>query len=211
MNHSRTLAAAGLVAIILAACGSSSASPSASPSASQAESVAPSESAAESPGIGLPSFSAGVVAELEALIPDEIGGATMQKFSMRGDQFLTSGQEDPTTARFLEELGVSPNDVSIAFGFGFAPDFTSGAAMFVFRAEGASEDRLLQVFKDSMDEDRDVPLEWTTVTIAGHQVESATDADADDQAMFLYAKGELLYFVSTTDPAAAEEVIAGLS
>ena|SRR3990170_2570957 len=206
MNRSRTLVVAGLVAIVLAACGSSSVSPS----ASQAESVAPSESAAESPGIGLPSFSAGVVAELEALIPDEIGGVTMQKFSMRGDQFLTSGQEDPTTARFLEELGVSPNDVSIAFGFGFAPDFTSGAAMFVFRAEGASEDRLLQVFKDSMDEDRDVPLEWTTVTIAGHQVESATDADADDQAMFLYAKGELLYFVSTTDPAAAEEVIAGL-
>ena len=206
MNRSRTVVVAGLVAIILAACGSSSASPS----ASQAESVAPSESAAESPGIGLPSFSAGVVAELEALIPDEIGGVTMQKFSMRGDQFLTSGQEDPTTARFLEELGVSPNDVSIAFGFGFAPDFTSGAAMFVFRAEGASEDRLLQVFKDSMDEDRDVPLEWTTVTIAGHEVESATDADADDQAMFLYAKGELLYFVSTTDPAAAEEVIAGL-
>jgi hypothetical protein len=206
MNRSRTLVVAGLVAIVLAACGSSSASPS----ASQAASVAPSESAAESPGIGLPSFSAGVVAELEALIPDEIGGATMQKFSMRGDQFLASGQEDPTTARFLEELGVSPNDVSIAFGFGFAPDFTSGAAMFVFRAEGASEDRLLQVFKDSMDEDRDVPLEWTTVTIAGHEVESATDADADDQAMFLYAKGELLYFVSTTDPAAAEEVIAGL-
>ena len=206
MNRSRTLVVAGLVAIVLAACGSSSVSPS----ASQAESVAPSESAAESPGIGLPSFSAGVVAELEALIPDEIGGVTMQKFSMRGDQFLTSGQEDPTTARFLEELGVSPNDVSIAFGFGFAPDFTSGAAMFVFRAEGASEDRLLQVFKDSMDEDRDVPLEWTTVTIAGHEVESATDADADDQAMFLYAKGELLYFVSTTDPAAAEEVIAGL-
>jgi hypothetical protein len=206
MNRSRTLVVAGLVAIVLAACGSSSASPS----ASQAASVAPSESAAESPGIGLPSFSAGVVAELEALIPDEIGGATMQKFSMRGDQFLASGQEDPTTARFLEELGVSPNDVSIAFGFGFAADFTSGAAMFVFRAEGASEDRLLQVFKDSMDEDRDIPLEWTTVTIAGHEVESATDADADDQAMFLYAKGELLYFVSTTDPAAAEEVIAGL-
>src|SRR3990172_1028524 len=206
MNRPRTVVVAGLVAIILAACGSSSARPS----ASQAESVAPSESAAESPGIGLPSFSAGVVAEVEGLILEEIGGATMQKFSMRGDQFLTSGQEDPTTARFLEELGVSPNDVSIAFGFGFGADFTSGAAMFVFRAEGASEDRLLQVFKDSMDEDRDVPLEWTTVTIAGHQVESATDADADDQAMFLYAKGELLYFVSTTDPAAAEEVIAGL-
>ena len=135
MNRSRTLVVAGLVAIVLAACGSSSASPSASQSAS----VAPSASAAESPGIGLPSFSAGVVAELEALIPDEIGGATMQKFSMRGDQFLTSGQEDPTTARFLEELGVSPNDVSIAFGFGFAPDFTSGAAMFVFRAEGATD------------------------------------------------------------------------
>lgn len=207
MNRSRTLVTAGLTAIILAACGSSSASPS----ASQAASVAPSESAAESPDIGLPSFSAGVVAELEALIPDEIGGATMQKFSMRGDQFLTSGQEDETTARFLAELGVSPNDVSIAFGFGFGADLTSGAAMFVFRAEGASEDRLLQVFKDSMDEDRAVPLEWTTVTIAGHQVESATDAEADDQAMFLYAKGELLYFVSTTDPAAAEEVIAGLS
>src|SRR3972149_1486189 len=165
MNRSRTLAAAGLTAIILAACGSSpanpAANPSAGPAASQAASVAPSESAGESPDIGLPSFSAGVVAELEALIPDEIGGATMQKFSMRGDQFLTSGQEDPTTARFLAELGVSPNDVSIAFGFGFGADFTRGAGVFVFRAEGASEDRLLQVFKDSMDEDRGAPRGWT--------------------------------------------------
>lgn len=204
MNRSRILVAAGLAAIILAACGSSSASPS----ESQLGSVAPSPS--ESADIGLPSFPQGEVAELEALIPDEIGGATMQKFSMRGDQFLTSGQEDEITATFLADLGVSPDDVAIAFGFGFGADFSSGAAMFVFRADGASEDRLLQVFKSSMDQDRDVPLEWTTVTIAGHQVESATDAEADDQAMYLYARGELLYFVSTTDPAAAEEVIAGL-
>lgn len=207
MNRFRTLTAAGLLAVAIAACGPASQSPSDEPTPSPSE-AAP--SASESSDITLPSFSEGVVAELEALIPDEIGGVTMQRASMRGDQFLTSGQVDDTTAKFLADLGVAPEDVSMAFGFGFNADFTSGAAMFVFRAEGSSEDRLLAVFKESMDTDRETPLEWTTVTVAGHQVESATDATADDQAMFLYAKGDLLFFISTTDPAAAEEVIAGL-
>jgi hypothetical protein len=204
VNRFRTLAIVGLLAVFAAACGSSSPSPTPEPTATPTPTDGlPSEG-------GFPSFSEGVVAELEALIPETIGEVAMSRSSMRGDQFLTSGTADPQTEAFLEALGVDPEDVSVALGFGFSADMAQGAAMFVFRANGASEDALLTAFKASMDADLDEPMAWTPVNLGGKDVETSGTVEEDGQVTYLYANGDTLFFVSSTDAAAAEGVIAGL-
>ena len=134
---------------------------------------------------------------------------TLQKLSMRGNEFANSSSASAEAEEFLRSLGVSPDDVSVAIGFGISPDSGSGAAVFVFRAEGADSGRLLQTFKDATDAERDTPLDWESVTVGGKQVERATDPEQDNR-VYLYVTGDLLVFVATANEDDAAEVLAGL-
>ncbi len=203
--HSLRLTAALVALGLLAACASASASPEASALPSVPASVAPSES-----GNPLPSFTSGEVPELEALIPDQVGEIVMQKLSMRGAEFLSGDSTDPAVEQFLTDLGVAPEQITLAFGFGVGPDLTDSAAIFVFRADGAGPDRLLRVYRESLDRERDTPLEWQPVTAGGKRALVAVDPGQDDRAIYLYATGDILFVVSATDPADSETVLAGL-
>jgi hypothetical protein len=201
----RTTGALAAILIILAACGPAASGESDEPSS--AASVAQSVGAQESQGGPEPSFSAGLVADLEALIPDTVGDLTMQKTSMQGNQYLLDPDSDPATVQFLQDVGVSPNDISMAIGFGFNEDFSSNAAMFVVRAEGANSDALLNAFKNAMDSDTASPLEWSNATVGGKQVQ-VSSADSGDT--YLYVKGDTVFWITASDPANAEEVLSDL-
>jgi len=196
------MAAILLLALPVAACSSGGASTSTTPSATVEPSAADSGAGAEP---SLPSEAQ----DLEALIPDTVGGVTLQKLSMRGNEFANSGSASAEAEEFLRNLGVSPDDVSVAIGFGVSADNSSGAAVFVFRAEGADSDRLLQTFKDATDAERDAPLDWESVTVGGKQVERATDPEQGNR-VYLYVTGDLLVFVATSNEDDAAEVLAGL-
>ena len=147
--------------------------------------------------------------DLEALIPDTIGGVALQKLSMRGNEFANDPSASAEVEDFLRNLGVSPEDVSVAIGFGLSQDTGSGVAVFVFRAEGADSGRLLQTFKDATDAERDTPLQWESVNIGGKQVERATDPEQGNN-VYLYVNGDLLVFVATTNEDDAAEVLGGM-
>lgn len=203
------LAAILLLAFAVAACSSGGAStsptpsvPASSPSATSAEPSAASSESAE------PSLPSGAE-DLEALIPDTIGGVTLQKLSMRGNEFANSGSASPEAEEFLRNLGVSPDDVSVAIGFGVSAESGTGVAVFAFRAEGADSGRLLQTFKDATDAERDAPLAWESVNIGGKQVERATDPEQNNR-VYLYVTGDLLVFVATTNEDDAAEVLGGM-
>ena len=206
MNSLRAaLAAILLLALAAAACSSGGASASPTPSAS-VPSVEP--SIASSSEGALPSLPSGAE-DLEALIPDTIGGVALQKLSMRGNAFANSGGASAEAEEFLRTLGVSPEDVSVAIGFGLSTDTDSGVAVFVFRAEGADSDRLLQAFKDATDAERETPLEWESVNIGGKQVERAADPEQNNR-VYLYVKDDLLAFVATTNEDDEAEVLGGM-
>jgi hypothetical protein len=197
------LAAILLLAAATAACSSSTTSPTPTveaPSPSLAES-----SASEGALPSLPSSAQ----DLEALIPDTVGGVALQKLSMLGNEFANSGSASAEAEEFLRNLGVSPEDVAVAIGFGVAPDSGSGVAVFAFRAEGADSGRLLQTFKDATDAERETPLDWETVNVGGKQVERATDPEQNN-SVYLYVNGDVLVFVATTSEDDAAEVLAGL-
>jgi hypothetical protein len=196
------LAAILLLAVAIGACSSGSTSPTPTveaPSPSLAES-----SASEGAVPSLPSSAK----DLEALIPDTVGGVALQKLSMLGDEFANSGTS-AEAEEFLRNLGVSPEDVAVAIGFGVAPDSGSGVAVFAFRAEGADSGRLLQTFKDATDAERETPLEWETANVGGKEVERATDPEQDN-SVYLYVNGDVLVFVATTSEDDAAEVLSGL-
>ena len=205
MNRLRTIGAFGALLIVLAACGPAASGSGEASSDASSEAPAASEPGS-SDGGPQPSFSAGLVADLEAIIPQTVAGLTMQIESMQGNDYLLQG-DDPATVKFLEDLGVAPSDVSMAFGFGFSSDFEDSAGMFVFRAEGADSGRLLSVFKESMDAERDEPLTWTSTTLAGKQLETAVDADANS---YLYVKDDILVWFFASNAEIAEELASNL-
>jgi hypothetical protein len=204
VNRFLTLAVTAVAGFVLVACGPAATDSSSEPSS--AESAAVSQAAASSGDGVQPSFTEGAVADLEALIPDNVGDLAMQKTSTKGDEFLTSSDADPAVAKFVNDLGVSPSDISIAIGFGFSADASSSLGMFVFRASGADTNRLIAAFKEANDADRDAPLTWSGTTVGGKQVESAVDGET---TYYLYAKDDVLFFLSG-DPTSTEEAISGL-
>lgn len=205
MNRFRTIALTAVAGLVLVACGPA-ASGSQSQGASEAASQPASQGAGQSQGGPQPSFSAGIAADLEALIPDTVGALTIQKTSMRGNEYLLSPDSDPETVKFLNDLGVSPNDVSMAFGFGFDADGNS-LVMFVIRARGASPDKLATAFKEASQSGAASPLEWADATVSGKRVQTAA---SDGGTTYLYATGDMVIFLTASDPAAAEQIIGDL-
>jgi hypothetical protein len=183
------VAAILLIAFAVAACSGGSASPSPTPSPS-----------AEPPS---------GTEDLGALIPDTVGGITLQKRSMRGDEFSSSEDASAEVQEFLRTLGVSPDDVSVAIGFGLSTESGSVVAVVVFRAEGADSGRLLQSFKDATDAERETPLEWESANVGGKQVERAIDTEQDNR-VYLYVNDDLLALVVTTNEEHAAEVLGGM-
>ena len=205
MNRSQTISAVAALAIILVACGPAASNGSSKPS-SQPSTVA-STGAQPSGGGPEASFGEGVVAELEALIPDTIGDLTMKKSSFRGNDYLVAPGSDPDTVKLIQDLGVSPSDISMAIGFGFSADFTSSVAMFVFQAKGASSDALVTAVKGSLGSSAGSPQEWSSATVGGKHVETAGQ---DGGNTYLYVKGDILIWLTVSDPATAATILNGL-
>ncbi len=200
MHRFQTPAATVVVGVVLIACGST-ASQSTSPT------TVPSQAAQSSGGGAGPSFTAGAVADLEALIPRTAGGVTLTKASMQGNDYLVSGNADPATVKFLQDLGVAPKDISMAYGIGFSADASSSVAMFVFRASGANSDQLLAAFKTASNANTSSPQQWSSTNVGGKQVEASTSGS---ETTYLYVKGDVLFFVGASDPAVAAGILNGL-
>jgi hypothetical protein len=176
--------------------------------ASEAPSANTQPIAAGSSGSALPSLPSNAK-DLEALIPGKVGGITLQGLSMRGDEFVSSGGATQETQKFLEGLGVATDDVAVAAGFGSSTDTGGALVVFIFRANGAGAERLLSVFKEALNSDRDEPLVWEAASVSGKQVERAADTKQAGQ-VYVYAQGDVLFYVAATreqDAAAALEAL----
>ncbi len=170
MNRFRTIAITAIAGFVLVACGpAASQSVEPEPDGSQAAG----QSAGESQGGPEPSFSAGLVADLEALIPDTVADLTMQKASMQGNEYLVDPDGDAAMQQFLQDAGVSPSDISMAFGYGYNADFSSNAFMFVVRAEGANSNALVPAFQQAMQADAETAMQWSSANVGGKQVQQS--------------------------------------
>jgi hypothetical protein len=205
VNRFTTAALVSLVAVVVTACGSSTNSASPSPVATPSATAQSSGS-----GIAVPSLPSSAK-DLEALIPDTVGTITLQKASMTGNEFVGSGNASQEAQDFLTGLGVSTDDVSVAIGFGADVSGSGDAvAVLLFRANGASSDRLLSLFKDATNRERKTPLVWQTASLGDKQVEKAADPEQGTGSVYLYATGDLLAFVTAGDDTKATEALSAL-
>jgi hypothetical protein len=198
VNRFLTIVLTAVAGLVLVACGPAASSSSSGPSSAASVSASSSD-------IAVPSFTEGAVADLEALIPDMVGTLNLRKTSMAGSEFLV-GQDDPATTKFIEDLGVSPSAISIAVGTGSSTDGSARLVIIAFRAAGTSTDRLLSGFKEAIGAQPESSFVWTSTNVGGKQVETATDGAS---TTYLYAKGDVLFWVNG-DAASAEEAVSGL-
>jgi hypothetical protein len=195
---------AGPLMLIVAACSNG-----ASTSTTPTPTPTPTPTAtASSSGLVIPSLG-NSDQELEKLIPDSVGGVTLQKFSMKGNEFIASASSSAETKAFLDALGVSPADVAVAVGYGVDPSSQSAVAVFVFHAPGAGSDKLVTVFKKAADEGS-TTYTWQAGSLGGKSVQIGTNPASATSKIYLYATNDDLFFVSTSTEAQATEVLGGL-
>jgi len=144
--------------------------------------------------------------ELEATLPAEAAGITLQAFSVSGPDFV-EGDADEQFITFVESLGADIEDVSVAIAFGANADGTQTASVLAFQVAGAQAQELIDAFKASAEQG----LVWQPQTMGGKSVEaSVPDPPAFPIPVVLYATNDVLYFVSSTDPNATQEILAFL-
>jgi len=202
MNRFRASAFAGLLTVVLAACSSSGgATPSPTPSPTPVPTPSASASGAL-PSFNLPSNAK----ELEALLPDTLGGAKVTKASMKGSDFVNSSSSNAELKAWLDSVGKSLNDVSAAFGF--VASGTSSSAVFAFRVAGVDNGKLIDEFKKSSDTSGPA-MTWTSANVGGKNVQKATDS-SQNATVYLYGSADLMFIVETNDPAIAQEALSHL-
>jgi hypothetical protein len=206
------LAASAILAIMVAACGgSATAAPSAtapSAAASSAPSVEPSPSPEASPAaaastgpdasgaipsIALPSFNPDK--NLEALLPTTFGGVTLQKFSMKGAQFLGSNP-DPTFNQAIAALGLTAADVSVAVAAD--PTGKMDISFAAIRFAGADSGKLLTVFTAASQATGDLV---GSVNVGGKDVIKTKDSSGSFS--YFYVKNDTVLGVTAKTDAAA--------
>lgn len=188
-----------LLAIILAACPSGQgASPAATPSPTPVPAVDDGEGAGAS-------FAAGA-GDLDAVLPDEVGGISIEYESASGKEAFGSEGMTPEAIEFFERVGATPSDITMAFGFGVDQEGGDFISIWAFRVGGANEDQLLDAFRDTIEE------EGQTVTesnVAGKDV-LVFEEDEIGSTSYLYGRGDVVFMVGATSQELAEEALSQL-
>jgi hypothetical protein len=211
---STTLAFAGVALLALSACsGGTAASPGASTAASGSPAASapadtptpsvavasPSTDGSAFPSLAIPSFAfPSEDKELEALLPSTMCGADTVKFSMSGATFEASA--DPEFRAILDELGKTPNDVSLAIAGGMTAD---GCGAGIFRIKGADANRFKDVFLS------EAAKEGTTYQEKSVAGKSVLVGDGTE-FQYAYFKGDALLFVTAPDETKAIEILQAL-
>jgi hypothetical protein len=213
------IAAFAALAVVVAACGSSATpapsaaapsaaasvapsvepSPSPEPSAAPAESTAPAASGAL-PSIALPSFTADK--DLEAVLPSTFKGVTLQKFSMKGAEFL--GQ-DPTSDfnKAVTALGLTAADVSVAIAGD--PAGKMAVTFAAIRFAGADSGKLLQVFQAASQASGDLV---GPANVGGKDVIKTKDTNGGFS--YFYVRNDVVLGVTAADDTTAAAALAVL-
>jgi hypothetical protein len=200
MNRLRAANLAGLM-VALVSCSSAGTAATPTPSPTPTPPATPSATASNAlPSFNLPSNAK----ELEALLPDTLGGVKLTKASMKGTDFVNSASSSPELKAWLNSVGKSLNDVSAAYAFDLTG--TSPAAVFAFRVQGVDHTQLIDKLKTSMQSDGTVSS-WTSANVGGKDVQQA---EASDGTLNVYGTADIVFFITTNNATLAAEALSHL-
>ena len=144
--------------------------------------------------------------ELEALLPTELDGITLQVQSWTGDTILTDDAWSTSVTGFLTSSGKTQEDLRVAQAFD--PTQALDGSVGVYHVDGLAptkiHDALIAAWKVDFPD-----MAVTTVTLAGKEV-TKCDFGEDTIDSYLYVRDDVVFDIETTDQAIAEAAIAGL-
>lgn len=141
--------------------------------------------------------------DLEARLPDSFGGVKLMKLSFSGKDF----PEDPDTTQYLDAIGKSYDDLSMAVA-----SSEGGDPVFIaMRVKGASEGDLKEVFQISARQSAESTpnVKLSEATVDGVAVLKSTDSDTGTVAYFV-VRGDTALGVSGKSEASARKAFAAL-
>jgi hypothetical protein len=196
---SRAAALVAAAALAVAACGGNTATTA----PTQAAATAP--PATQPPSSVLPGFSIdlpSVDKDLEALLPDEVGGEALTKASVSGATLLQNGAGGDDLQKVLTALGKAPSDLTAALGG------NSKAFVIAFKIKDVPASQFFDQFVQLANQDSTSQL--TDVTVGGKQAKKFTDAAGT--TMYLYLIDDTIITVSpiTPDEAVLDEIFQKL-
>lgn len=228
-----TLVGLGLVTLLVAGCGGTASTSTPSQTASQAPtvSVRPSDTAGASGSVasgsvasasaGAPTVSpnptqtyplAHVDAALEDQLPSELGGVALTKWSMPVSSYMASvtGGDTVLYPPWLVKFGKTPDEVDMAL----AQDLTGTqhTNLRAIQVPGADAATLVARLGDVA-----TSVGWTHRTVTSlpktpvlQIIDPTVDAAKTPNTAFVYAKGDIVFFVISDDLTVVVEALAAL-
>lgn len=198
-----------LLALVTVACGSEQTTPTGSPDTTPAPTVEATESPAESPAETSEATDDGEGTsepnELAEVVPTEVDGIEIEYEFATGADFEDGDEMDPEARDFLEQVGGDVDRMSSALGLGLDAEAGRFVTIIVFRIPGADEQALLDQFEATLTDD-EAGLEFTTATVEGKEVLTATSAEQG--TLYLYAQNDTLFAIGGTTPELGEAALS---
>lgn len=230
---SKIAAVTGVLAIVVTACGNSTATPAptqAGASSAGQTSAAPTPVASAAPSTAAPSpvasappatpaGSSGAAPtafvipsftsdkELEATLPDTYKSLPLRKFSFTGKGLMSNASQDNADlAALLQTLGKSAEDLSYAI----AADSTDtlGVSFGAYRIKGADASAWMPTLWDLAQKQTPGTV-ISDVNLGGKSVKRVVEPDSEDIA-YAWPKGDILFLVITTSDELAADAIASM-
>jgi hypothetical protein len=198
----RWFALAPIILMLLAGCGGV-ASPNASAgTVSPSPTVRPSSTSPTSGGPGIPSL--GADQDLERRLPDLVGSEILRKASFSGVQYFANAGTAANDFRdVLATVGKSPADFTIALAV------SNNVKIGAFRVKGVDSAVLLPAYVQAGLHN----TPGSTVadaSVAGKSVKKVTIPN-QTEFLYLYPKGDALFFAQATSPALLTEALSKLA
>jgi hypothetical protein len=131
--------------------------------------------------------------DLEARLPDTIGGKPVQKFSLVTDP----ASQSPKTLEVLRRLDKTVSDLEIAKGFVTGSDFNLSA----LRILGSDATRAAVAFEQIDEGDPNSNTTYTPATVAGKRVLVRKTGDTTE---YMYPLGDTIFVVGGARPLVEE-------
>ena len=196
------------IALGMAACSTSVAS---QPLAQVGGTAPPAASPAASGGqaSASPTPNVHVAPELEARLPDSIGGVPMSKFSMGGADFMaggsTSGQAQLES--MLQQLGRTDADLLVADTYD--PTGASAEQAAIFEVKGADPARLLGLWVAAQTTITHDETRVSNVVVDGRHLTRLEDFTSEpSRVTYAWSSGDSIVIVAASTDAVLKELLA---
>jgi hypothetical protein len=182
-------------ALAVAACGGAAATSAPSSGTASEAPVTEAPGSSELPGFSFALPSCHSNADLEKLIPPQIGGEAVTTQSMSGAQFL--GTPNNEFSNVLSGLGKQPSDLSVAFGF------NTQVSIIAFQISGVPGSTILDAFKNTTTNAGTI----TDASYGGKAVKKVAPTDTSQAASYIYTTQDVVFVVTGVSSAPSDAIL----